>query len=117
MSNTVQWLSYQFHVCDYYGKWREIGGVYIFTGFNLLTYGWRLPSYIGESGNLRERMSGHEKWRQAVALGATHVHVMVVEQAFQRIMVEQELIQAYNPPLNDTLPPRPPWEEYLAALK
>lgn len=117
MGNTLQWLSYHFHVCDYYGDWKEVGGVYIFTGFNLLTYGWQHPSYIGESGNFRKRMADHEKWNRAVALGATHVHAMVVEQESQRIAIEQELIQAYDPPLNDKLRLRSPWEAYLPYLK
>jgi hypothetical protein len=98
MNNKVQWLSYQFDVYLYNGSWNDVGGVYVFTGQNHL-FQW-VPLYVGEAGSFRTRMIAHEKWNPAVHLGATHVHAMVMELDLLRKKIEQELIQAYHPPLN-----------------
>ncbi len=105
MNNTVEWSGYLFHVCDYEGLWKNVGGIYLFTGLSL--WSWKYPLYIGKAKNFHERMSGHEKWALAVALGATHVHALVVDSEFQRMLIEHHLIQAYDPPLNKQLPANP----------
>jgi hypothetical protein len=57
--------------------------------------------YIGEAENLRARLTNHEKWSAAVALGmnGVHVHHHIGTEA-QRKADEAALIRAYRPTLN-----------------
>ena len=75
MSKAVRWLSYEFYVCEIKEKWKDVGGVYIFTG---VKQGKWVPLYIGQTGSFRERIALHEQWDQAVPLGATHVHAKAI---------------------------------------
>lgn len=98
-NGTVAWGGYVFHVCDYDTDWKDAPGVYIFTGVNQKN-NW-IPVYIGETGSFSDRMAGHERWEQARRLGATHVHARVVQGDRQvRVGIQDELVQAYSPPLN-----------------
>lgn len=98
MSQTVQWLSYPFYVCEHESPWLDRGGIYIFTGLNRRNQ-W-VAMYIGQTDSLSTRIPSHEKWGPAARLGATHVHAMVVKQAIQRAAIEAELIRAFQPRLN-----------------
>ena len=98
MSNTVRWLTYDFTVYTPDTSWNDEAGVYMFT---CLDYQGRwVPLYIGQADSFRNRIPSHEQWNQAVRLGATHIHAMVVPLAANRDRVERELIQAYQPRLN-----------------
>ncbi len=78
--------------------WNEVGGVYIFAGLNAQGL-WR-PHYIGKAESFSNRLPGHERWEEAVQLGATHVHAMVVQEEATRAAIERELISAWRPSLN-----------------
>lgn len=60
-----------------------------------------VPAYLGETGNLRDRLPSHEKRLAALVLGANRVvaHATPAGEA-ARLAEEADLIAYYNPPLN-----------------
>jgi len=60
----------------------------------------RVAVYVGQTDNFRTRIPQHERWSQAVRLGASHVHALVVPREDDRLRVERELIGAFQPALN-----------------
>jgi hypothetical protein len=94
------WISHEFFVYDpKHGiAWNDVSGLYIFTGLNERIR-W-VALYIGQTDSFKERMLPHERWEEAVLIGATHVHAMAVPLAASRDRIEEELIQAYQPSLN-----------------
>lgn len=95
----VFWHIYRFEVHDFADQWKDVGGIYIFSGPDRQGQCWE-PLYVGETGSFRDRIPCHERWLEAVGLGATHVHAMVAPLAEMRAAVERELIAGYQPPLN-----------------
>ncbi|MDR3405559.1 MAG: GIY-YIG nuclease family protein [Chthoniobacter sp.] len=98
MSDQVTWLGHSFYVCHIDSNWSQHGGVYIFTALDNKGQWW--PFYIGQSEQFSNRLPNHERWEEAVRMGATHVHAMVVPQAATRDAIERELIRRYQPKLN-----------------
>lgn len=101
MADKVTWLTYEFSVHQHNANWNATAGIYIFCGLN--QRGQWFPLYIGQASSLAERVPNHERWQEAVRLGATHVHAKVVSQQATRDQIEAELIQGYQPRLNDQL--------------
>lgn len=98
----VTWIKYEFEVLKKEGKWNKVGGLYIFAGLLTDPQGidqW-FPYYIGQTGDFSDRIPNHEKWEEAVQLGATHVHARVVKTPLARGLIERELISSFQPPLN-----------------
>ena len=60
------------------------------------------PLYIGESGDLADRLPGHEKWPCANSHGVTHVcsHTNNSGESVRR-QEEVDLIAEWQPPCND----------------
>lgn len=98
MPDTVTWLTHEFTVYNYGATWNEVAGIYIFAGIN--SAGRWQALYIGQCDAFCNRVPNHEQWSAALRLGATHVHARVVSQAATRDALEQQLIQACDPPLN-----------------
>lgn len=98
MTATVNWLSYEFGIYQHGTSWNDVAGVYIFCGVSPQNQ-W-VALYVGQTDSFHNRIPLHEQWSPAVRLGATHVHARVVAQAAMRDMIEQELIQAFQPRLN-----------------
>lgn len=98
---TVTWLSYNFEVCQKNSSWHDVGGVYIFCGLNRQNR-W-FPVYIGKTESFSDRIPSHGQWDTAQSLGATHVHALVVHMEEDRSQIEEQLIRAYQPPLNQQL--------------
>jgi len=96
--NAVNWSGYQFNVYHQNGDWNHKSGIYIFCGVSPRNQ-W-VALYIGQADSFRNRIPQHEQWNQAVQLGATHVHALVVEQGWQRDAIERLLIQNHQPHLN-----------------
>ncbi len=97
----VAWLDREFEVFKMEGAWRDVAGVYIFTGLN--RDGLWTPIYVGETVSFSDRMPGHERWAEAVRYGATHVHAVVVAHEAIRRDLERRLIAGWQPPLNTQL--------------
>lgn len=102
MSDTASWLSYTFTVYPHVGTtWNNVAGIYIFVGINRQNQ-WE-PYYVGQCDSFQNRMPSHERWDEAQALGARHVHALAVSKQEERDAVEKALIRAYQPPLNTLL--------------
>jgi excinuclease UvrABC nuclease subunit len=95
-NNTLDFTDY-----DTNTTWNDVAGVYIFCGVNQANQ-W-VPLYIGQADSFRNRIPRHEQWLPATRLGATHVHALVVPLAANRDLIERQLIQLYQPPLNQQL--------------
>lgn len=113
--NEILWLDCPFQVCIFSGLWRDVGGVYIFSGIDHQN-GWWEPLYVGQTDSFRNRIPPHERWEEAVLLGATHVHAMEVPQAALRAQLERELIAGYQPPLNTQLRSLADWFQFPYRL-
>jgi len=98
MNTTVNWLNREFIVYTRDANWNDVGGIYIFTGQN--SQGQWVALYIGKADSFQSRFSSHERWDEALLVGATHVHARVVAQEATREAMEAELIRAYQPRLN-----------------
>lgn len=116
MENTVTLTSltgrrFAFNVHDKYSTtWNEVPALYAFASYTLLG-GWHIQ-YIGQAGNLKERMSNHERWLEAANAGAAHVLARVASpNETIRKDEERDLIANYQPPLNQQI-----HRNYLADL-
>jgi hypothetical protein len=79
--------------------WNDVAGVYVFARFNPLTDRWD-PLYIGKTASFQSRIPCHERWFQAVLLGATHILAVTVPDEPMRSGIERRLIESYQPTLN-----------------
>lgn len=98
MNNKVTWLGYEFTVYATNTTWNPVPGVYMFCGLNARNQ-W-ITLYVGQAESLAVRLPTHERWPEAVRLGATHIHALVERRAANRDIIEKALIQAYQPRLN-----------------
>jgi hypothetical protein len=71
--------------------------VYMFVRF--ANQVWE-PLYVGIADDLHTRLTGHERWAEAVKLGATHLVAQGLAALAARQKAEQDLIGYWNPPLN-----------------
>ncbi len=98
MALTAKWNGYTFEVYHPSASWAKVGAVYIFCAINQANQ-W-VPLYVGQASSLAERFANHERWQEAVRLGATHIHLIVLSRQSHRDLVEEELIQSYQPRMN-----------------
>ena len=103
--DTCDWIGenkirYTYKVLSPYVSWNAVPGNYIFV--RLAGRLW-YALYIGETENLWKRLTpSHEKWRQALDHGMTHIHAHVSDpEKSVRMAEERNLIRAWYPPLND----------------
>ena len=78
------------------------GGVYVMAqrGTGLLEPTWR-AWYIGKADSFSDRVCmSHHRLLDAIAQGASHLHVYRLAEPLRGIM-EEQLIAQYRPPLND----------------
>lgn len=91
---------YTYQVCDPALPWATSGGCYVFARkegnlFRILSVG------KCDSFKSRPMPPGHECWSDAIRKhGATHVLARQVLTEAERVAEEQDLIAAYNPPMN-----------------
>lgn len=57
--------------------------------------------YIGQTSNLQDRISDHEKWPCVSHHGATHIHVHFNTNRLLRQREETDLLRALATPCND----------------
>ena len=98
-SETATWLNYDFAVHVYGDDWPETGGIYAFAHRIPEHPTWKLL-YVGQTESFDTRLPNHERWQEAVDQGATHVHLLEVEQVYQRAVIERQMIVEYEPLLN-----------------
>lgn len=101
MISNITWLGHEFRTYPLDTTWNDVAGVYIFCGIN--AHGYWVPIYVGQTDSFKSRFSSHEKWEQAVRLGATHIHAKAVPHQHLRDALEVELIQKLQPKLNEQL--------------
>lgn len=77
--------------------WSKDGGIYIFCHEEY--YGWN-ALYIGQTEDFSSRLPDHDRLKEAVKKGATHIHTMVVNDDSKRKRLEVILIEKYLPDLN-----------------
>jgi hypothetical protein len=78
---------------------QAVAGNYVFA--KQLPNGNLVPLYFGVADDLQARIPNHERWAEAVRLGATHVMAHSTPAGEQaRLVEERDLIQYWNPPLN-----------------
>lgn len=99
---TVTWGNHSFTSCEPSTNWNDVAGVYIFAKIDTKTGKWT-ALYIGQASSFKDRLSNHERWDEAVRLGATHVHILGVQLQANRDSIEQSLIVLCQPPLNHQL--------------
>ena len=79
----------------------EVGGVYGLSKPKPLAPGWYIPLYIGETGNLRERV---QFWlNNPPVAGITHFFADVIPNAAERKRHEAALIAEFQPVGNTLL--------------
>lgn len=94
--------TYTFKVYDPYGDWNPVGGVYIFLRPSLRA-DWDYL-YIGQTEDFSKRMPpNHERWEEARRRGATVIGATAIRSVPERLGLEKELIQRFQPPMNDQL--------------
>lgn len=83
----------------------DYGGVYIFVRRRFVFF--LKAVYVGKATNFRERLYGHEKFARAVfSYGVTERHVYNIATEHDRAAVEEDLIRALRPKMNDVMMPR-----------
>lgn len=58
------------------------------------------PLFLSRTGNLADRLNGHERWDEAQRLGATHVLALFEPERDNRAFAETDLLDALRPALN-----------------
>ena len=95
---------YNFQVYTTDTLFNPIAGVYMFTKRWIDTQGkiWHRLLYIGEAQSFKDRPlnSNHEEWANAVALGFNCICVYPTNG--DRVAIQDDLIDKYDPPLNKT---------------
>lgn len=92
--------------------WHDVAGLYIFARHDILTLGWR-AIYVGQTHSFSSRPAYHDRWKEALENGATHIHAKVVRQEANRDRWERMLIEHLDPPLNKQLRFPPPFLDML----
>lgn len=102
MTSFADWRSSQgdhcrFNVGTIDGIWAHVSGIYMMCSREGTAW---VPKYIGQAESFRDRLTRHERWPEAVRLGATHVLAMCLGPGEEMDRVERILIRELQPPLN-----------------
>ncbi|MCW0217592.1 MAG: hypothetical protein OJI67_04640 [Prosthecobacter sp.] len=122
MNNTIQWQLSDaesdrstFYIYPIDHHWHDkFPAIYIMA--KRISNGYWAPLYIGEAKDIGSRMADHERYDEAVRLGATHLHVcnMTYFSETERCKIEEGAIGYWNPPLNKQH--KETFEEAIARL-
>ena len=95
--------TYNFTAYSLDTSFENFGAVYVFTSRSYNQgegkYRYR-PLYIGETSELGDRISGHEKWDCVNDNGVNSICVYAVSNATSRRRIEGDLISNYSTPCN-----------------
>ena len=78
--------------------WNKVAGIYIFA-YRSGPTNW-IALYVGQTDDFSSRMPSHDRWDEAVRLGASHIHALVIPLAANRDRLEKMLIQTLQPSMN-----------------
>lgn len=98
MVHVIRWAGYDFNLYGSNETFPSASGVYIFAGVN--ARGNWTAYYVGQTENFSDRLHWHEKWEEALRLGATHIHLYFEPTYSTRIDIEAAVIEATRPILN-----------------
>jgi hypothetical protein len=90
--------TYEYGVFTPDTSWNDIGTVYGFLKKN--PSGTYTILYIGKAASMSDRHDDHERWKEAVKKGATHIMARVIESESVRQAEEKALIAHYKPEMN-----------------
>ena len=93
--------SYEYFVYPIDTKFESAAANYVYAKLSLHRT-W-VPVYIGQTGDLRERLPDHEKRPCAIRQGATHIHAHRSGDEHERRVEEADLIRKYKPRCNTQL--------------
>lgn len=79
-------------------SWADVGTVYGFLKKN--PSGNYTILYIGKAVSMKDRHGDHERWKEAIKKGATHIMARVVKEESARQAEEKALIAHYKPEMN-----------------
>ncbi|MES1200418.1 MAG: hypothetical protein ABUS57_03105 [Pseudomonadota bacterium] len=106
MSFSWQGLSgrwYDFDVARAKRAWDTLGGVYMFVksgDYPTMEAGGPIALFVAKTNDFSQALARHEMWQAAQQLGASEIHLLVIESEALRIQVEQDLLKAQTPILN-----------------
>ena len=89
---------YQFWVYPWGQEFKAQGGVYAVLREEAGTY---VVVYVGQTGDLSERFDNHHKSACFAGHLRTHIAAQVQESERQRLGIERDLIDFYDPPCNE----------------
>lgn len=104
---TINWSGksgkqYQYWIHPVGTTFKEEPGNYIYA--KETRPGYWAPCYIGQTKNLNDRLSDHEKEACAKRQGATHIHAHTNGHGeAARLAEEKDLILKWQPPCNEQL--------------
>jgi hypothetical protein len=110
VSNTASWQDsagrwHEFDVARARRHWLPIGGIYMFVkpgDYPTMEAHGPVALYIAQTHSFAEALARHSYWAAAESLGASEIHLLVLEDAAQRAALEHTLIQAQTPLLNQS---------------
>jgi len=101
---------YEFDVARTKRAWDAVGGVYMFVkpgDYPTMEAGGPIALFVAQTNSLADALARHDVWAAAQALGAAEIHLLIVPDTAQRVMIEQDIIKAQMPILNRMAkPPR-----------
>jgi excinuclease UvrABC nuclease subunit len=106
-TQTIDWIgqsgsTYTHHIYPIDTNFKDAPGNYVFAKESSPRH-WT-PLYIGQTKNLGDRLSHHEKENRSRREGATHIHAHVNSGGeAARLVEEKDLISKWKPPCNDLL--------------
>lgn len=89
--------SLSFEVYTQNQNWNSLPGLYIFARPSGAKWS---AIYVGQADNFATRLPSHGRLSEAVQLGVTQIHTLVVYSKPERDRLERLLIQWLQPPLN-----------------
>jgi predicted GIY-YIG superfamily endonuclease len=92
---------YNYSIYEIGTNFNDVAGNYVYAE-ETKPNSWS-PKYFGQTNNLKNRLSNHEKETCATRNGATHIHVHANSSETSRLSEEKDLIVNWKPPCNEQL--------------
>ena len=94
---------YSFDVYKFDTSWKDVSAVYIVTHAKPKSNGGHTHSviYIGQTDNLKERFSNHNKQKCFEENEANRLCILMEQDEKTRLSIESDLIDLHDTPCND----------------